>query len=291
MIRPIRNRLRRRRRRQVKGQAVILMYHSISSGRPDPWDLCVAPDLFAQQLQVLHEGFRVVSLTELRRAVVAGEPPSHGVVITFDDGYRDNLLVAKPLLEEHGLPATVFVTTGYVGASRDFWWDELEALAASTGVASRELWEELQALGHEERLARLAGLWASAGSSPPEPSLRLSHGELERLAAGPLIRLGAHTATHPHLSALPPAAQRHEIEASRSYLAEITDRPIEDFSYPHGDFSQETLALVTAAGFESACTTHSTPVTRQTSRFELPRIQVGNWDGDGLERELKRRLV
>ena len=64
-----------------------------------------------------------------------------------------------------------------------------------------------------------------------------------------------------------------------------------DFSYPHGDFSQETLAFVRSAGFETACTTDSTPVTRQTSRFELPRIQVGNWNAETLERDLERRLA
>jgi peptidoglycan/xylan/chitin deacetylase (PgdA/CDA1 family) len=53
---------------------------------------------------------------------------SHGVVVTFDDGYTDNLMNAKPVLERYDVPATVFVTTGYVGKERDFWWDELEKL-------------------------------------------------------------------------------------------------------------------------------------------------------------------
>ena len=213
------------------------------------------------------------------------------MVITFDDGYRDNLLVAKPLLEQHGLPATVFVTTGYVGPGRDFWWDELETFCASAGVASRELWEELKPLAHEERTEQLDALWASIDVPRPEPSLPLSQAELERLADGGLVALGAHTVTHPHLSSLPVSAQRHEIEASKAYLSEIAGHSVRDFSYPHGDFSQDTLALVRSAGLETACTTHSMPVTRKTSRFELPRIQVGNWDADTLERELERRLA
>ena len=220
MMRPIRNRLRRRRR-QEEGQAVILMYHSISSGRPDPWDLCVDPDLFAEQLQMLPDRFRVVSLAELRRALAAGEPLSRTVVITFDDGYRDNLVVAKPLLEEHGLPATVFVTTGYVGSDRDFWWDELEAYCSSAGVASGQLWQKLKTLTHEERAERLDALWNSIDTPRPESSLSLSPSELERLADGGLVALGAHTVTHPHLSSLPVPAQRNEIEASKAYLAEI----------------------------------------------------------------------
>ena len=290
MMRLIRTGLRPRRREQ-RGPAVILMYHSISGGRPDPWELCVAPALFAQQVQLLRDRYGVVPLGELRSALARNELRTRTVALTFDDGYRDNLLVAKPLLEEHGLPATVFVTTGYVGSSRDFWWDELESFSASAGVASRELWEELRALAHEERAARLDTLWASIDMRRPDSSLTLSAEELERLANGGLVTLGAHTVTHPHLASLPLPAQRHEIEASKAYLAEIANCPVKDFSYPHGDFSQETLALVQSAGFETACTTHSAPVTRETRCLELPRIQVGNWDADALERELERRLA
>ena len=290
MMRLIRTRLRRREREPV-GQAVILMYHSISAGRPDPWSLCVSPELFAEQAQLLRDRYRVVPLGELRSALAQGEPLTRGVVLTFDDGYRDNFLVAKPILEEHGLPATVFVATGYVGSDRDFWWDELEAFCASAGVNSGELWQELKGLTHEERAERLDALWASIDTPRPESSLPLSPAELERLADGGLVAVGAHTVTHPHLSSLPVPAQRHEIEASKTYLAEIAGGPVKDFSYPHGDFSQETRALVESAGFETACTTHSTPVIRKTNPFELPRVQVGNWDAGTLERELERRLA
>jgi peptidoglycan/xylan/chitin deacetylase (PgdA/CDA1 family) len=282
----------RRRRRDVRGQAVILMYHSISRGRPDPWDLCVDPDLFAEQVQLLRDRFHVVSLGALGEALLAGKQLSRAVVITFDDGYRDNLLVAKPLLEQQGLPAVVFVTTGYLDSGRDFWWDELEAVCAATGRASRPLWEKLQPLAHEERFERLDEMWESVGTPRPEPSLPLSTAELQRLADGTLVEIGAHTVTHPHLSAIDVSRQREEILASKTYLAELTGRPIEAFSYPHGDFSEETVGLVRSAGFRAACTTHSTPVAlRKAETLTLPRVQVGNWDTGTLERELERRLA
>src|SRR4029077_3069692 len=172
MIRLIRSRLRRRRPDE-RGQAVILMYHSISRGRPDPWDLCVEPDLFAEQVELLRDRYHVMSLAELRNALSQDEPLTRAVVLTFDDGYRDNLLVAKPLLERHEVPATVFVTTAYVGSGRDFWWDELEAVCASSGLESRPLWEELLSLSQEERFDRLDALWVSTGAAKPEPSLTL----------------------------------------------------------------------------------------------------------------------
>jgi peptidoglycan/xylan/chitin deacetylase (PgdA/CDA1 family) len=267
------------------------MYHSISRGRPDPWSLCVAPELFAEQAQLLRDRYRVLSLAELREALTEGRPLSRAVVLTFDDGYRDNLLVAKPVLEKHDLAATVFVTTGYVGSGRDFWWDELEAGCASGGLESRTLWEELRSLSHEERFERLDALWTSVGATKPEPTLTLDTGELERLADGGVVHLGAHTVTHPHLASLPASAQQHEIETSAAYLAEITGSPVRDFSYPHGDFSPETITLLRSAGFETACTTVSVPVTSGADLLELPRLQVGNWDAEALERELDRRLA
>jgi peptidoglycan/xylan/chitin deacetylase (PgdA/CDA1 family) len=289
-LRGIRTRLTRREPEE-RGCAVVLMYHSISRRRPDRFNVCVDPDLFAEQLQLLRDRFHVVSLDELRSALVRDQRLTRAVAITFDDGYRDNLLVAKPLLERHGLPATVFIATGFVGSGRDFWWHELDAVCTSGGLKLWPLWEELGPLPHEERLARLDALWASSGAARPEPSMSLDRTELERLADGGLIGLGAHTVTHPLLSSLPGPQQRQEIEDSSAYLTELVGRPVRDFCYPHGDFSPETAALVESAGFETASTTRSAPVTRETSPLELPRVAVMNWNAETFERELERRLA
>jgi peptidoglycan/xylan/chitin deacetylase (PgdA/CDA1 family) len=282
----------RRRRRVERGQAVILMYHSISRGRPDPWNLCVDPDRFADQLRLLRDRFQVVSLGALGEALAARRTLSRAVVISFDDGYRDNLLVAKPLLEQEGLPATVFVATGYLDAGRDFWWDELEAFCASSSQPSRPLWQTLQPLTHEARFQRLDKLWESIDTPRPKPSLPLSVGELESLAEGTLIEIGAHTVTHPHLSSLSVDRQREEIQVSKASLADITGRPVTAFSYPHGDFSELTLGVVRSAGFQTACTTHSAPVARRRAQsLALPRVQVENWDAETLEDTLESRLA
>ena len=78
--------------------------------------------------------YRVVGLRELIRGFQSGGVPASAVVLTFDDGYADNLLNAKPLLEEADVPATVFVTAGQVGSGREFWWDELERLLLQPGA-------------------------------------------------------------------------------------------------------------------------------------------------------------
>ena len=76
------------------------------------------PEHFQQQLEVLRRDYELIRLSD----VTTAEDLRGKAVITFDDGYLDNLLVAKPMLDRCEAPATVFVSTGYVGANRDYWW-------------------------------------------------------------------------------------------------------------------------------------------------------------------------
>lgn len=106
--------------------AVVLLYHRVGEGAHDPQGLCCTPARFAEQLAALRERFRLAALSELFPAPGRLRVKERRVVVTFDDGYLDNLTVAKPILEKHGVPATVFVMTGAAGASGAPWWDELE---------------------------------------------------------------------------------------------------------------------------------------------------------------------
>jgi peptidoglycan/xylan/chitin deacetylase (PgdA/CDA1 family) len=115
-------------RRRAKSDALILMYHRVAESESDPWQLCVTPEMFERQLDWLSRQCRVISLRELVAELRAGRRRSHAVAITFDDGYADNLINAAPLLAKYGLPATFFLTTASLGATREFWWDELERL-------------------------------------------------------------------------------------------------------------------------------------------------------------------
>jgi peptidoglycan/xylan/chitin deacetylase (PgdA/CDA1 family) len=119
--------------RSSRHKALILMYHRVADSGVDPWSLCVAPDRFAQQLEVLKKHARPIRLQELGQALACGEVPDRAVAITFDDGYADNLHNAKPLLSRHAIPATVFVTTGYLDGQREFWWDEIERVLLAPG--------------------------------------------------------------------------------------------------------------------------------------------------------------
>jgi peptidoglycan/xylan/chitin deacetylase (PgdA/CDA1 family) len=117
--------VRRAIRRRFTRRGIILMYHRVASGVADPWRLCVSAQNFAQHMEVLRRFYHPVRLDQLasRRAV-----QNRMVAVTFDDGYADNLHAALPILKHNDIPATFFLTSGMLGAAREFWWDELERL-------------------------------------------------------------------------------------------------------------------------------------------------------------------
>ena len=113
---------------RLRPHATILLYHRVARERHDPWGQCVAPERFAAQMALLAEQAEVVPLARLPGAIGRRRPSRPLVAITFDDGYLDNLVTARPILERHGLPATVFLVSGWLGRDRLFWRDELARL-------------------------------------------------------------------------------------------------------------------------------------------------------------------
>lgn len=111
----------------------MLAYHRIAQASRDPQLLTVSPERFGEHLRTIATDFEPLPLRDLAEAAVEGRLPRRAVAVTFDDGYADNLLAAKPLLEQAGVPATVFVTSSNVGDGSPFWWDELERLLLSPG--------------------------------------------------------------------------------------------------------------------------------------------------------------
>lgn len=162
----------------VDSKSLILMYHRVAEGHADPWGLAVSPGHFAEHLAVLREASRPMHLQQLVAALGNGGGSGRGTIVTFDDGYADNLHGAKPLLEKAGIPATMFLTTGYLGEQREFWWDELERLLLqpgrlperlrlSIGGAARE-WRLGTAIDYTEAEWRRDRVWR-APENPPGP--------------------------------------------------------------------------------------------------------------------------
>ena len=108
--------------------AIILMYHRVAELDSDPWSLAVRPKHFDEHMDIIQKHGYPMSLTKFAENLNDNHPLQRAIVVTFDDGYKDNLNNAKPILEKYNIPATVFVTTGCIEQQRDFWWDELDRL-------------------------------------------------------------------------------------------------------------------------------------------------------------------
>ncbi len=120
--------------RKGRKGALILLYHRVAEPESDPQLLSVSPRHFAEQLETLVQRVKLLSLAELVAALREGALPRRAAALTFDDGYEDNLKTAKPLLEAHHVPSTVFVATGRLEGERWYWWDRLEWLLLWPGV-------------------------------------------------------------------------------------------------------------------------------------------------------------
>jgi peptidoglycan/xylan/chitin deacetylase (PgdA/CDA1 family) len=277
------------------GDAVVLMYHRVAALEHDPWRMAVDPGRFAEHVELLHDRFKPMRLGDLVIGLRSGGVPRRSVAVTFDDGYRDNLTAARPLLERHGVPATVFVISGYVGSPRDFWWDELDRLcrgpaAAAAGLVYRENWERLRPLPLNERLAELDALWEAVGGRPPSETSTLTAAEVVELARGGVVEIGAHTATHAVLPSLRRSEQLDEIRSSKVALEEILGRPVRTFSYPHGEYDAVSASCAREAGFACGCTTRGGAATRRTAPYRLPRLHVEDWRAGELEARLEALL-
>jgi peptidoglycan/xylan/chitin deacetylase (PgdA/CDA1 family) len=259
------------------------------------------------------------------------------VVVTFDDGYVDNLLTAKPLLAQYDVPATVFLVTEALVEDRNFWWDDLEGALLQPGTLPEHLefevnhsqyewdlgdacvyriedrqkdrqrrpwdapkgtrlaffyiiWQHLLKLSKPERIEALDAIctWAGMSKDLRRAGRALSKHEVNALREGSLIEVGAHTVTHPSLTVLSKSQQMEEIANSKTQLENIMGHPVTNFSYPHGDYSVETIDLVHKAGFQSASTTKFKCVFPDADPFQLPRFQVDDWSGEEFLRRLAR---
>ena len=225
------------------------------------------------------------------------------VALTFDDGYRDTLEHALPILERHAAPFTVYVTTGFADRTARLWWVELEtAIRHSTTLtwiddeketridvrtvsdkraAFERLMPALRRMPNDRRLAVIAELAKATTMKGPilTDHLCMSWPEIQRLAAHPLITLGGHTQSHANLAQLDPETLRTELDGSRALLEERLDRPITHFAYPYGG-SQAAGArefeAARTAGFKTAVTTRPGVLfPRHAKRaLALPRLSV-----------------
>jgi len=282
------------------GRVAIVNYHRVLAAR-SPY-LASEPDIdtFTWQMELLARCFNVLSLRQALAAIESGRVPARAVCITFDDGYRSVHDLALPVLRRLGLPATVFVSSGYVNG-HTMWNDSIVEAVETLPAEELDLAEfglgvySLRSM--PERAASLGKLTEASKYLPPQERSRLV-GRLqdllgERASAGLMltpkmvvnldrhgIEIGAHTVTHPILTSLDDASAMQEIAGGKRELEAIIGKPVPLFAYPNGkvgkDYDARHVAMVREAGFQAAFTTAVGAITRHHDRYQLPRSRP--WD-------------
>jgi peptidoglycan/xylan/chitin deacetylase (PgdA/CDA1 family) len=263
----------------VRGKAIsgatILLYHSVPNaslaGWIDPAN-AMPPEHFEAQMRFLSRRRRVISMSELVDSIAAGRRLEPGtVVITFDDGYRDNFEVAAPILERYRLPATLYLATRAMDEGR-LWIDELYAMfcrrtrhelmiadqrvdlsnpQARSG-AYRSLADILSRSDLDGRRNLLIKIEEQLRPMASPPRLMLNWNEVRDLARRyPNIEIGIHTSDHLDLAANESAA-REQIERSLVDVERELSLQARHFSYPYGRFSAGSQEVVRSLELKSA---------------------------------------
>jgi peptidoglycan/xylan/chitin deacetylase (PgdA/CDA1 family) len=279
-----------------EGEAAILFYHKVQRRPVGVWGEPVLDVReFERHVAFLAREYQPVHLSEL----VAGlegraRLPRGAVALTFDDGYRNNLYLVAPILARHGIPATLFITTGLIGTDGWMWGYELEEIFSrhppeqvcqasgdpailrlgSLGLSPRVLMsacvEYLKALPHSNMLDVVERLRARFAVPVNDENRFLSWDEVRELARQG-FEMGAHTRSHPILTQLPLAEVERELRACRDTLEKKLGVRPTLFSYPNGATSPEVTRLV-GRYFQAAVTTRTGLCTRASGLLELPRI-------------------
>jgi peptidoglycan/xylan/chitin deacetylase (PgdA/CDA1 family) len=284
------------------GRFTVLLYHRVLRAA-DPL-LPAEPDAasFDAQLAALTRVFNILPLQEALDRLRDGSLPARSICITFDDGYRDNLEVALPILRRHGIVATFFIATGFLDGGRMMHDSVIETVRRLTPGAYDLEWLGLGQRQIDDMASRAALIgdivgvvkylpfaerrdtcerFAALSPTPLPSDLMMTSGHLQELAnAG--MHIGAHTHDHPILSNLDADTACQQITRNVEALTRLIGKVPRLFAYPNGkpllDYGTEHVEIVRRAGFDAAVSVSFGTVSRDSDHFQIPRFAP--WDRD-----------
>ncbi|MGB7078760.1 MAG: polysaccharide deacetylase family protein [Xanthobacteraceae bacterium] len=291
------------------GVGAILTLHHVRPPRPDRFQpnrlLEVTPRFLTRVVRMLRRsGFDFVSLDELHRRMTERDFSRRFVCLTFDDGYRDTLQWAYPILKDARVPFAVYVPTSFPDRLGELWWLVLEAVIARNDriglvIDGRDCKFDCGTVAEKRTLYDELYWWLRGRSTEAElrevirnlaafyhvdiaafcNELCMNWPELAELAADPLVTIGAHTVNHPMLAKLTRDSVRSEVDLGRSVIeAALALRP-QHLSYPFGDRGSagaREFEIAAELGFKTAVTTRPGVLFPGHSRrmLALPRISL-----------------
>lgn len=297
----------------LSGVGAIFMLHHVRPAREAAFQpnrhLEVTPEFLRTTLTHLRSReIDIISMDELHERLVQGRFARPFAAFTLDDGYRDNLDYALPVLREFDAPLTVYVTSDFAEGTGRLWWTALETaiakaehidvqignsalrLDATTPAAKQAAFDRLhdwlRALPGEHDLKReIEALCARYGVDMAVlcRGLCLTWDEVKTFAADPLVTIGAHSVSHCNLARQSEEIAAQEMAVSRARIEQALERPVLHFAYPYGNreaAGEREFALAAAAGFKTAVTTRPGMLFAENADHmtALPRVSLnGNY--------------
>jgi peptidoglycan/xylan/chitin deacetylase (PgdA/CDA1 family) len=293
----------------LSGMGTILTFHHVRPQRRDSVQLNdlleITPEFLDEAVgRFRDEGFEIISLDEVHRRLTEGDPGRRFVALTFDDGYRDNLEYAYPVLKRHEAPFTLYVPSGFADGEGELWWVALERVVEATDRIELVMGDERRVFECGTPLAKdevSETIYWWLRSFDDEDQLRgvvrdlakrygvdmcgicrelcLNWDELEGLARDPLVTIGSHTHSHLILRKASARVAEAEMRLGAARIEQRLGRAPQHFSFPFGDQTaagQREFALAESLGFKTAVTTRPGVIFPDHARHltALPRISV-----------------
>jgi peptidoglycan/xylan/chitin deacetylase (PgdA/CDA1 family) len=287
----------------------ILAYHRVLDDQANafPFDkdvISASSEDFYQQMKFVSRHFDVISFADLHQCEMEDRKwPDRALIVTFDDGYRDNYTNAFPILKAFNIPATIFLVTGHIGQTKLFWWDEVAYCVKHTKLVAKDFPEisgqTLPLTDPQEKEAAIQRILGWIKQVPDAVSRRfvarlpeelevempesvsvgmhLSWEEVNEMAEN-RIEFGSHTVTHPILANVCEEQLERELCESKKTIEQKLNKEVLSLAYPVGrktKFNTLTQKIAAKHGFRYAVS-YEEGIVFQTGydRFAMPRVHV-----------------
>jgi len=297
---------------RLRNRAVVLMYHRVLPDETDCFStpsIVVSPDTFSTHMKFLRRHFRVLSLQQLRQHLEDRRPfPSRSCIVTFDDGWTDNVVHAMPILRAHAVPAVFFVATDFVGSTKCFWQERLsrrlylatkvpdahhivtallgeefhrlspKRLRSAIHEAVRHLKDRRKPQEIDAAELQLEAALTKAGTQIAQngEDRFMQWMEVARLELEGRCDVGAHGSSHAPLTLLPDELVERELLKCRRDIEANIGHTTEAIAYPNGDHDERIVNLAYRAGFRIGFTTVRGVLDAGDDPMRIRRINIHN---------------
>lgn len=267
---------------------IVLMYHGIVDDKDiianKNW-LQVKETNFRKQMEYIKEHFNPIHMDDIEYMSAKSKKPN--VVVTFDDGYKNNYLNAYPILKQLEIPATIFVATSMVDTDNLFWYDRLRTLYILSKISLEKVgpvitsYKKLHPWSVDEKVNEFLDVnfpkWDSLllRNDVMDTYGALTTGMIQEMDSSGLIKFGSHTHRHEIVTMMSPDEFRTSLDKSLETLKNIGVKPSKYFCFPNGWYDNSYIEVLKEFGLKGSVTTKRGRYNLASDLYQISRIGVG----------------